>query len=142
MAENSVLLSIWQKILIMPSVILPDHANLSLDLINSFLPQNRPTLMLTSPQGAVLHPIRWLEDNKVDKLYLKATWRKHYPELSFPDFLNKSGLMDFLERNEATLETPDSFKHIQNEDFKAQLKENWEAQFNKTGVHLTNGCPL
>jgi hypothetical protein len=82
-----------------------------------------------------------LEDNKVDKLYLKATWRKHYPELSFPDFLNKSGLMEFLERNEATLETPDSFKHIQNEDFKSQLKDNWEAQFNKTGVSFDQWLP-
>jgi hypothetical protein len=49
--------------------------------------------------------------------------------------------MEFLEKNEATLETPESFNAIKNEDFKLQLKENWEAQFNKTRVSFDQWLP-
>jgi hypothetical protein len=49
--------------------------------------------------------------------------------------------MEFLEQNEATLETPESFHAIKNKDFKLQLKENWEAQFNKTGVFFDQWLP-
>jgi hypothetical protein len=141
MAKNSVLVSIWQKILIIPSVIPPDHANTSLDLVDSFVPQNGQTIMITSPKGAILHPIHWLKDQKVDKLYIKATWHQHYLEFLFQDFLNKSGLLEFLEKNEATLETPESFNAIKNEDFKVKLKESWETQFNKTGVSFNQWLP-